>query len=138
MIEKHRKYCQFIVEGESAASAARKAGYAKSSANNYGSELGKREDIKAEIARLQAKTLQKSDKTTVLTALEVRQRLSYIAEDESNKPQDRIRALELLGKTLNMFADKPDTQINIVMDSIKDISYDELQALEAKLTDPSS
>jgi len=138
LTDRQRKYCHAIVQGQSAASAARTAGYSKASSNNQGSRLGKNADIQAEIARLKAKALQKSEAGAILSALEVRQRLTSIAEDDANKPQDRIRALELLGKTLGLFVDKPALEVNVTLQALQDATYEDLKELEARLVGSST
>jgi len=100
--------------------------------------LGKNADIQAEIARLKSKAVQKSEAGAILSALEVRQRLTSIAEDEENKPQDRIRALELLGKTLGLFADKPALEVNVTLQALQDATYEDLKELEARLVGSST
>ena len=135
MSERQRLFIKFYIDGHNAASAARKAGYSGASATTTGYKLLKRADIRAEIARLEQKVADSVDSTRILSAIEVRQRLSEIA-DTADKPQDRIRALELLGKIMGMFVDRSEVlSIEATPDNIKALTDSDLRRLIDNATD---
>ena len=55
--------------------------------------------------------------------------LRQIAEDESAKNSDRIRAYELLGKHLRLFVDQVDVQHSLHLPELAAMPLDELREL---------
>lgn len=122
---KQKRFCEeFVIDNNGFASAER-AGYNK----KYSWELLKKEEVQAYIAFLNADMRN----SRIASAQEIKERLTRIARGESDEEivtprgekvlkgtdiKDRIKALELLGKTEALFTDRieQDTTFNFVVD----------------------
>lgn len=132
---KQKRFCEeFVIDNNGFASAER-AGYNK----KYSWELLKKEEVQAYIAFLNADMRN----SRIASAQEIKERLTRIARGESDEEivtprgekvlkgtdiKDRIKALELLGKTEALFTDRieQDTTFNFVVDiDMRDSSDDE-------------
>lgn len=132
---KQKRFCEeFVIDNNGFASAER-AGYNK----KYSWELLKKEEVQAYIAFLNADMRN----SRIASAQEIKERLTRIARGESDEEivtprgekvlkgtdiKDRIKALELLGKTEALFTDRieQDTTFNFVVDiDMNDSSDDE-------------
>ena len=132
---KQKRFCEeFVIDNNGFASAER-AGYNK----KYSWELLKKEEVQAYIAFLNADMRN----SRIASAQEIKERLTRIARGESDEEivtprgekvlkgtdiKDRIKALELLGKTEALFTDRieQDTTFNFVVDiDMSDSSDDE-------------
>lgn len=90
-----------------ATQAAIKSGYAPKNANNTGAENLAKPYIKKEIDKRLKEKASKNNITADFVLNEIR----AIAFDTNNKTNDRLKALELLGKYLKLFTDKVETKI---------------------------
>lgn len=122
---KQKRFCEeFVIDNNGFASAER-AGYNK----KYSWELLKKEEVQAYIAFLNADMRN----SRIASAQEIKERLTRIARGESDEEivtprgekvlkgtdiKDRIKALELLGKTEALFTDRieQDTTFTFVVD----------------------
>ena len=91
-----------------ATQAAIRSGYSKNTAYAIGVENLSKPQIKSEIDKI----LKEKSEETGLTAKMVLDELKSIAFDKSNKVNDRIRALDLLGKHLKLFTYKVEAEVN--------------------------
>jgi phage terminase small subunit len=91
-----------------ATQAAIRAGYSEKTACSIGVENLSKPHIKTEIDKI----LKGRSEETGLTAKMVLDELKSIAFDKSNKVNDRIRALDLLGKHLKLFTYKVEAEVN--------------------------
>lgn len=90
-----------------ATQAAIRSGYSKQTAYKIGVENLSKPQIKNEIdKRLKEKSIQNN-----INADMVLNEIRAIAFNQSNKTNDRLKALELLGKYLKLFTDKVETKI---------------------------
>lgn len=97
-------FCQHYVVGGNGADAAIKAGYAKRSARQQASEMLGSVMVKARVAELKAARVARVeiDADWVLTQLK-----DIAVACKKTSPPNAIRALELLGKHVGLFIDKP-------------------------------
>ena len=109
--------------------AAIAAGYAPGSADVQGSRLMKRPGVVAEVQRLEAlrDAEEKIDRLYVLKGL-------YDMAEEAEKDSDRIRALELLGKSLGMFVDQVETYATHDVSELQEFSLEQLRATYQQLS----
>jgi phage terminase small subunit len=109
--------------------AAIAAGYAPGSADVQGSRLMKRPGVVAEVQRLEAlrDAEEKIDRMYVLKGL-------YDMAEEADKDSDKIRALELLGKSLGMFVDQVETHTTHDVSELQEFSLEQLRATYQELS----
>ena len=89
-----------------------------------GSRLLKYESVQAEITRLNNlhHAEEKIDRLYVLNGL-------YELAENAKRDSDRIRALELLGKTLRMFVDHIETTVTHDITQLEEFTLDQLRSL---------
>lgn len=109
---KQESFCLEYIKDHNATQAAIRAGYSKKSARNIASVMLSKPNIKNRITELQFKAIQKTD-ITVDRILDEIKSIAFvntldIAKDETKniKTNDKLRALELLGKFKQMFVDR--------------------------------
>ncbi len=114
---------EYVVDGNATA-AARRAGYSARTAKQQGSRLLTYVDVQAEIATLERAQQQADvvDRAYVIAGL---RELAESAESESA----RVRALELLGKTMRLFVEKVETVHTYDVPELREFSLEELLAL---------
>jgi len=99
LTDKQERFCQeYIIDGNAAA-AARRAGYSEKSARITGHRLLTKDDIRRRVSELQAKQAERCE----ITADEVVKKLRAISEMWPQNPSAACRALELLGRHLDIF-----------------------------------
>jgi hypothetical protein len=89
----------------------------------------KRPGVVAEVQRLEAlrDAEEKIDRLYVLKGL-------YDMAEEAEKDSDRIRALELLGKSLRMFVDQVETYATHDVSELQEFSLEQLRATYQQLS----
>ena len=87
--------------------------------------------MQREIARLTALR----DSETAVDRTYVINKLRYIVE-HGEKESNRLRATELLGKTIRLFVDQVDVQYTVDTSQLQEFTLDELRALRASLQQP--
>jgi hypothetical protein len=103
---RHEQFSRFVAAGMTATDAYAAAGFSGKGAAQSASRLAKRPDIAARIAELTERTTTaitvraQIDRDMVLAGL---RRIAENGQTDSVK----VRALELLGKTLGLFRDEP-------------------------------
>ena len=99
-----------------ATKAALAAGYSLKGSHTQGSRLLKNAAIAAEIEALRIRTAEMAG----LGATYVVESIRAIAEDDGTRPADKLRAYELLGKHLNLFAERKeiDQRITITVERV--------------------
>lgn len=90
-----------------ATQAALKAGYSQKTAYSIGQENLKKPEIKQAIEERLQKNVHKNDITVELVLNGIKE----IAFGKDVKPNDRLKAMELLGKYLKLFTDKIETKV---------------------------
>ena len=99
LTDKQERFCQeYIIDGNAAA-ACRRAGYAEKSARITGNRLLTKDDIRRRISELR----DGQSKRTQVDADFVVERLRAIADQWQKNPSAACRALELLGRHLDIF-----------------------------------
>ena len=122
---RQQAFCRNVVtNGGNATKAYEDAGYSSNGANVSASKLLANPSVKAEIASIRddleiAATV---DRAYVITKL---RNFAENGEKESN----RIKATELLGKTLRMFVEKVDVQHTAEITELQGFPLDELIAM---------
>jgi phage terminase small subunit len=117
---KQKKFCQEYLVDLNATKAAIRAGYSEKTAKSQGQRLLTNVDLQEYLHFLMDERAQR----TRANADEILERLDYIAKT-APKDNDKLRALELIGRHLGMFTDKIDVrqsgdiQLNIVRFSRK-------------------
>lgn len=127
--ERTKLFIDSYMRTNNAASAARSAGYSSKSAAAIGYKLLQREDIKTEIERRKEKIDRKADSARILSIIEIQQELSRIALDDDRKDQDRLRALELLGKAKGLFVERSEVVTTEAPEAFKALTMDQLKEL---------
>ena len=109
--------------------AAIAAGYAPGSADVQGSRLMKRPIVIAEVQRLETlrDAEEKIDRMYVLKGL-------YDMAEEADRDSDKIRALELLGKSLGMFVDQVETHTTHDVSELQEFSLEQLRSTHQELS----
>ena len=109
--------------------AAKAAGYSEVTAYSQGSRLLKNVEVLAEIERIRAKT----EKAETITRAYVIAGLQDIAESGQTE-SSRVRALELLGKSIRLFVDQVETHTTHDVSMLREFSLDELLVLREQIT----
>ena len=104
--------------------AAKNAGYSENSAYNEANRLLKNDDVVAEIERMRAKT-ERAETVTRAYVVAGLQDIAENGETESN----RLRALEILGKAINMFREQVDVQHTMDTTPLEEFTVPELRAI---------
>lgn len=105
--------------------AAKNAGYSQQTAYSQGSRLLKDVEVQAEIERMRAKT-ERAETVTRAYVIAGLQDIAENGETESN----RVRALELLGKTVGAFTEQVDVQHSTAgVEALQEFTVEELWAL---------
>jgi phage terminase small subunit len=99
---KQRKFVNAYCESGNATNAAIKAGYSENTAESQGSRLLKNVKIRKAI---EAKE-REFEMASLITKEYVLSALKDIADNKDEQTQNKIRALENLGRYLSMFTDK--------------------------------
>jgi phage terminase small subunit len=99
LTDKQERFCQEYVVDLNSAAAARRAGYSERSARITGHRLLTKDDIRRRISELQ---VGQSERTQVDADFVV-ERLRAIADQWQKNPSAATRALELLGRHLDIF-----------------------------------
>ena len=109
--------------------AAIAAGYSPNGADVSGSRLMKSPIVVNEILRLEAlkDAEDKIDRMYVLKGL-------YDLAEDAEKDSDKIRALELLGKSLRMFVDQVETHTTHDVSELQEFSLEQLRATHQELS----
>jgi phage terminase small subunit len=144
-------FCEYYIQLNNAAEAARQAGYSHASRRAY--VLMKQPHIKEYIANI----VKENDDKIIMKTDEILKILSRIARGEEKEevlmsvnvgkyqqevqkwerkaiPKDRLKALELLGKYLNMWDNRDKNELNLDQHNIT-ITFEENKALEYKFKD---
>ena len=104
--------------------AAKNTGCSENSAYNEANRLLKNDDVVAEIERIRAKT----ERAETVTRAYVVADLQDIAEN-GEMESNRVRALELLGKSVRLFVDQVETHTTHDVSPLAEFSIDELRML---------
>ena len=109
--------------------AAIAAGYAPGRADVQGSRLMKSPIVIAEVQRLETlrDAEEKIDRMYVLKGL-------YDMAEEADRDSDKIRALELLGKSLGMFVDQVETHTTHDVSELQEFSLEQLRSTHQELS----
>ncbi len=123
---KREAFAHHYVTTRNGAEAARLAGYSESGARQEANRLLTNVDVRAEIERLQRERweAEKLDREYVLKRL---QELAETAKSESS----RIRALELLGKSLGMFREQVEEHTTHDVSHLQEFTVSELRGMHA-------
>jgi phage terminase small subunit len=111
LTDKQERFCQEYVIDLNGAAAARRAGYSKKTSNRLGSRLLSNVDIQRRISELQVEQVGR----TQVDADFVVERLRAIADQWQTNPSAACRALELLGRHLDIFGRDNRQQQTVVM-----------------------
>ena len=125
---KRERFARLYVQSGNATQSAVEAGYSPRSAKQEGHRLLTFADVKREVAELEReqREAEKVDREYVIRGL---RRLAENAESESA----RVRALELLGKSLRMFTEQIEVHTTHDVSELEQFTTAELQVLLAAL-----
>lgn len=108
MTKKQEIFIKEYILTKNATQSAIKAGYNPSNARFYASKLLKDANISQQIEKEFKKIAEKYDWNEDI----IKEKIACIVEDGETKPSDRLRGLELLGKSVGMFKD---SNVNIAI-----------------------
>lgn len=123
LTNRQQAFCREYIVDLNATQAAIRAGYSERTARSQGQRLLTNVDIEE---CLQELITERSERVQI-TADAVLTGISSIAFDESVKPNDRLKAYDLLGKHLGLFVER--REIATTPRTLDDMSDDELIAL---------
>jgi phage terminase small subunit len=103
---RHEQFCQLISAGHSPARAYVAVGYSEKSAYTSGPRLLKTPAISGRVAELQQLVVQSTVNRAAIDRDWVLSGLRRVAENGASESA-RVRALELVGKELGMFVERP-------------------------------
>jgi phage terminase small subunit len=116
MLDRHKKFVEeYLIDGNGARAYLRVYPNAtEKSAKELASGLLKRQDISAELTRLQEERM----KQVMWSAEDILQQIKDIALDPTTDTPQKLKALELGAKSLGMFRDKVEHSgaVSIVLD----------------------
>jgi phage terminase small subunit len=131
LTEKQRVFCQeYVLNGSNGAAAARAAKYSERSVRIQAVENLTKPNVVEYIAELRKKI----EKDFAVTAKEVITDLRS-ARDDSKAEGDhstRIRATELLGKTIGLFIDKNQITVSATLEELADRAVAQCQAMKTR------
>ena len=124
------KQAQFAGEylaDHNATQAAIRSGYSERTAKQQGSRLLTNVDVRAEIVVLEREQQQADqvDRQYVIT------RLRHFAE-HGEKEANRLRATELLGKTVGLFVEQVEAHVTHNVQALREFTPDQLRAMLAE------
>ena len=129
---RQERFCQEYIIDHNATEAAKRAGYSPKTAYSIGQRLLKNVEVKERIDKLLSPSMEKA----AVTADRVVGELAQIAFADVTKlikcdefrytANEKLRALEMLGKYLSLFTDKTHVMIDKSPNTLKDMSDDEL------------
>jgi phage terminase small subunit len=106
---KMKRFCDEYLISLNAKQAAIKAGYSKKTADVIGAENLVKPSIKEYIEARQQKITERTEITQDMIVKELAK--IGLADDNEVRKSDKLKALELLGKTIGLFKDG--TQVNV-------------------------
>jgi hypothetical protein len=106
---KQQRFSAEYLSDLNATQAAIRSGYSAKTAYSQGQRLLKHDEVAAEIAHGQARAAKRADYGLERVLAE----LASLAFDVEQKSQDRIRALELLGKHGGAFIDRSEVKLQL-------------------------
>jgi phage terminase small subunit len=109
MTEKQKKFCSEYLKSLNATKAAIKAGYSKDTAYSIGHENLSKPEIKEYVKKRIDKSLEADNISLRKRILDELSKIAYdpMSDDDSKvRTNDKLKALELLGKYDCMFTDK--------------------------------
>ncbi len=107
MNERQKKFAEYYAQSGNTVQSAIKAGYSTKYANKLGHKLLDNIGVAEYIRQL----TQDEQNDRILTAKERQALLSGIANDSSNAPSDRIKAVDTLNKMTGEYIVKVDTTV---------------------------
>lgn len=123
--EKQNRFCREYIIDLNATQAAIRAGYSEKTAYSIGQRLLK----KVECQELIQELMDERKKRTRLTADDVLERIDRIAKaTEAEQPGTSLKACELYGKHLRLFADRIETTNHTTID-MKSVDTNELRKM---------
>ena len=120
-------FAKAYVANGNGAEAARNAGYSERTAKQQGSRLLTNVDVQAEIAALEA--AQRED--DAVDRAYVLHKLRFIAES-GEKESNRLRAAELLGKSVGLFVELVDVRTTHDVEALQQYTPDQLRIMLAE------
>ena len=120
--DQERRFCEEYLVDLNAKRAALRAGYAPGTANNAYRWVRTRNPVKPRVRAEIDRMMEERARRIGVDADQVVQALARIAfadaADEGVRTQERLRALELLGKHLGLFAEnvRPQTERPVIVD----------------------
>ena len=102
--EKQKRFAESYIKTFDAGRSAIEAGYSEKSAPSIGSRLLKKPQVAAYLNQLSANIQEKTEVEVGEIIAELR-KIAFASAERKVSNSDRIRALELLGKTLAMYTE---------------------------------
>ena len=130
--EKQNAFCAFVADGNSQTDSYLQAynvtKYNRRSASTEGSKLMKMEKIKNRVTEIKEQKLKARETHKEISKDWILDKLRAEASCDENNPSVRVRALEILAKTENLFDDS--TNVTVVHRSAEDVEKELRERLE--------
>ena len=125
MNERQKKFAELYAQSGNTVQSAIGAGYSENYANANACKLLENVRVAEYIQKLTAK----EQKKRILTAAERQAILTEIAVNESEKPQDRIKAIDTLNKMTGEYITKIEGSMTAEINPFKGLTTEELKKL---------
>lgn len=113
---KQKRFCEEYIKTYNATKACSDAGFSKNRASEIGYQLLQKTTVKDYIHTLEVERANKAE----IDEVELIKDLKNIKNNESLKPADRLKAMELLGRYKGMDKTKSDNTVRIIVGVIED------------------
>ena len=105
LTEQQKRFAESYMRTFDAGKAAIEAGYSEASAPSQGSKLLRKTQVSAYIDQLSA-DIQEKTEVEVAEIIQALRKIAFAAPSQKISTSDRLRALELLGKTVALFTER--------------------------------
>lgn len=122
---RQKAFCEYYVASGNATETAKKAGYSDRTARSIGQRLLTNVDIKNYIQELRKKT----QSSRIMSAVERKEWLTKVLNDDNAKLNDKLKALDILNKMDGEYTEKVQLSGEVKSNPFSTLTVEELKAL---------